>query len=80
MADLHERTSYPTEQLAHDLSCLYYAGAITATRSKAAATGTLRAAGTRSTYRADLTSPGTLEHLEDPPHEGSTIRESGKRV
>ena len=79
MDDLRQRTSLPLGHLEHDLTCLYYAGSITTTRSKAAATAPLQGAEGYATYRAELTTPGMLEPAE-PGHEGSTIRESSKRV
>lgn len=75
---LRQRTGFAVRQMEHDLSCLYYAGAITTTRSKAAMTmatrdeshppslgpemDSLLSGEGPSHYKRDVTVPASLEH------------------
>lgn len=82
MQALHQRTSFALKQMRRDLTSLYYAGAITTTRAKAAAplarqdgqaqssaTGlsSLLSGEPSACYAADFTAPVLLEHKPMPP-------------
>ena len=75
---LRQRTGYPVAHIEHDLTCLYYANAITTTRSKAALPVESRRPDSQPSsgpglesllrndahphYNHDLTAPALLEH------------------
>jgi hypothetical protein len=79
LTTLRQLTGMPITDVEHDLTCLYYAGAITTTRSRAAVNTVLRPdsqphtsgpelesllrADAHVQHQADLTAPAQLEHL-----------------
>jgi hypothetical protein len=79
---LRQRTGFAVRHMEHDLSCLYYAGAITTTRAKAATPmathyeshppslgpgmDSLLSGEAHSDYKRDLTVPASLEHKPVP--------------
>jgi hypothetical protein len=83
LEDLRQRTGLPVAHMEHDLTCLYYAGAITTTHAKAAAPppprqdsqlnssgpglDSLLASGEHAHDQDDLTAPVLLEPRRAPP-------------
>jgi hypothetical protein len=82
METLHQHTSFALPQMRRDLTCLYYAGAITTTRAKAPAPlgrhdsqpyssgpefEPLRSAEPSPCDAADFTAPALLEHKQTHP-------------
>lgn len=83
LESLRQSTGLPVDQMEHDLTCLYYAGAITTTQAKAAAPlatrhdsqlhssgaglDSLLNHGAHAPYRTDLTAPAQLEHARQLP-------------
>lgn len=81
METLRQRTSFPLSQMRRELTCLYYAGAITTTRAKAPAPlgrpdgqpqssapelNSLLSGEPSACYAADFTAPALLEHKQVP--------------
>ena len=92
---LRQRTGLPASHVDHDLTCLYYAGALTTTRSKAAdptagrhdsqplSVGpeieSLLGTGPHADFQNDLTAPVMLEALHRPRPPGAADDAAGPR-
>ncbi|MDB5872260.1 MAG: hypothetical protein JWQ07_1702 [Ramlibacter sp.] len=86
---LRQRTGMPLDQIEHDLTCLYYAGAVTTTQAKAAAPLVARHDSQPHTsgpgwdsllrndahvhYEQDLTAPAQLEHRRKAPPASDSV-------
>jgi hypothetical protein len=86
LSSLRQRTGFASAQMDHDLTCLYYAGAITTTKTKAVrrvarfdsqpqSSGpgleSLLHGDADTQYLGDLTAPAQLEHKRSSPVQGN---------